>query len=129
MELKKIVLKVVHPFVVAGRIIASGELIEMLEHEAKQLLDGGKVELATSDDDAKPVIASTVPVPGAQQAPAAPAQATAPVQLQPQAQAVPVAEASRVEPEPQTQAQQEPQAPAADTAPQQAPETSGLAQA
>jgi len=101
MELKKIVLKVIHPFVVADRIIASGELIEMLEHEAKQLLDGGKVELATSDDDAKPVIASTVPVPGAQQAPAvpvadavdtAPAQPSAPVQ--PQAQEVPVADAA-----------------------------------
>jgi hypothetical protein len=78
MEVKKIVLKVIHPFVVAGRIIAGGELIEMLEHEAKQLLDGGKVELATSDDDAKPVIASTVPVPGAQQVPA-PAVDAAPV--------------------------------------------------
>jgi len=124
MELKKIVLKVIHPFVVAGRIIASGELIEMLEHEAKQLLDGGKVELATSDDDAKPVIASTVPVPGAQQAPAAPAQPSAPVQAQP----VPVADTGLAQTQAQApaidaapaadtpQAQQEPQAPAADPA-------------
>jgi len=96
MEVKKIVLKVIHPFVVAGRIIASGELIEMLEHEARQLLDGGKVELATSDDDAKPVIASTVPVPGAQQAPA------------PAVEAAPAADTS--------QTQQEPTAPAVETA-------------
>jgi len=121
MELKKIVLKVIHPFVVAGRIIASGELIEMLEHEAKQLLDGGKVELATSDDDAKPVIASTVP--GAQQAPAVPApvpaaavdtvvaQPSAPVQPQAQAPAVEAAPAADT-----SQTQRESPAPAVETA-------------
>lgn len=85
MEIKKIVLKVIHPFVVAGRIIASGELVEMLEHEARKLLDAGKVELATSDDDAKPVAASTVPVLGA---PATPA---APVAVAPEADTAPVA--------------------------------------
>jgi hypothetical protein len=109
MELKKIVLKVIHPFVVAGRIIAGGELIEMLEHEAKQLLDGGKVELATSDDDAKPVTASTVPVPGAQQAPAGPvADAVEPAAAQPSTPAPAVDAAPAAD---TSQTQQEPTAP------------------
>jgi hypothetical protein len=50
MSVKSFFMKVVSPILVAGELIESGELIEVLEHEAKALLSRGKALLATEDD-------------------------------------------------------------------------------
>lgn len=50
MSVKSFYLKVISPVLVAGELIESGEVIEVLEHEAKALLSRKKVLLATDED-------------------------------------------------------------------------------
>lgn len=47
---KSILLKLTSAIVMDGEIITSGELIEVTEKEAKNLLHRGKAELATNED-------------------------------------------------------------------------------
>lgn len=50
MTMKTIWLKVTSAIVVGGEIAAPGELVEVTESEAKNLLHRGKAELATAED-------------------------------------------------------------------------------
>jgi hypothetical protein len=51
--MRTFVLKVVHPFVISGRIVAAGSLVEMAEHDARMMLERGRAVLATADDEPK----------------------------------------------------------------------------
>lgn len=50
--MKSIILKVVSAIVVDGIVARAGQLIEVSEAEARNLLHRGKCELAAADDDA-----------------------------------------------------------------------------
>lgn len=47
---KTFFLKLTHCLGIAGEICKPGTIVELLEHEAKDLLNRGKAELATADD-------------------------------------------------------------------------------
>ncbi|WP_323119987.1 hypothetical protein [Burkholderia alba] len=47
---KTFFLKLTHCLAIAGEICQPGEIVELLEHEAKDLLNRGKAELATPEE-------------------------------------------------------------------------------
>ena len=58
MSAQTFLLKVVHPFMVAGKMVVSGDLVEMFESEARVMLDRGRAVLATVEEDTKKLAAS-----------------------------------------------------------------------
>lgn len=56
MSAQTFLLKVTHPFMVAGRMVVSGDLVEMIESEARVMLDRGRAVLATAEDEGKKLV-------------------------------------------------------------------------
>lgn len=81
MSLKTVVLKLTGAVVVEGVILRAGQKVELVEHEAKALLQRGKAVLHEVEEDVERVFKGGKPSPTQSPAPAAavPAATVAPV--------------------------------------------------
>lgn len=59
--MEMITIKVTSSFMVGGEIAKPGEIVEVTNAEAKDLLHRGMAELATADDEVLPVVTEEAP--------------------------------------------------------------------